>query len=149
LAKYPGTAGTKTNNYCFRGKCTVHPGKCDWFMKNIYWIPAFFFALFAAVQYNDPDPLRWMLLYSAVTALFVGAALRQSFVRPMAWVVLAVAVLWLLPYIPDFWAWLSAGMPSIVETMKAEKPWVELVREFLGLLLSALACGWLVWKAAA
>ncbi len=33
-------------------------------MKILYWILAALFLLFAAVQYNDPDPIPWMLLYT-------------------------------------------------------------------------------------
>jgi hypothetical protein len=41
----------------------------------------------------------------------------------------------MLSYVPEFLAWLRMGGPSIVETMKAEKPYVESTREFLGLTL--------------
>lgn len=37
--------------------------------------------------------------------------------------------------IPDFISWIQDGMPSITESMKAEKKHIELTREFLGLLL--------------
>jgi len=38
------------------------------------------------------------------------------------------------------------GMPNIAGSMQAEEPHIELTREFLGLAVAALACGWLLWK---
>ena len=37
------------------------------------------------------------------------------------------------------------GAPSIVESMKADKPYVEFTREFLGLLVAAAGCGCLLY----
>ncbi len=113
-------------------------------MKIANWVLAVLFFLFAAVQYNDPDPVYWMLMYGGVCILYVLAALGRSN-RPAAWVGLAVSLIWAATYIPDFWDWIQMGMPSIVETMKAEKPYVELTREFLGLLIAAAGCGWLLF----
>ena len=114
-------------------------------MKVSYWILATIFLLFAAVQYNDPDPAQWMLLYGGVAVHFALAALGRLY-RPAVWVWLAVAAVWAATLAPDFINWLRMGMPSIVQTMKAETPWVELAREFLGLLTVAMGCGWLLWR---
>lgn len=114
-------------------------------MKIVFWALAVLFALFALVQYNDPDPARWILLYSGPAFFYAMAALGRLY-RPVVWLWLAVTVLWALAYVPDFWHWLQMGMPSIVETMKADKPYVELTREFLGLLIAAAGCGYLLRK---
>ncbi len=114
-------------------------------MKILHWVFALLFLLFAAVQYNDPDPARWILLYGGVGVHFGLAAMGRLY-RPAVWIWLAVAVLWAATLAPDFINWLRMGMPSIVQTMKAEVPWVELTREFLGLLLAAAGCGWLLWR---
>ena len=42
-------------------------------------------------------------------------------------------------YFPDIINWFKQGMPSIVESMKAESPHVEFVREFFGLLIMILS----------
>lgn len=114
-------------------------------MKIAYWVLAVIFLLFTLVQYNDPDPVQWMTLYGGVTALFVLAALNR-FNRLATWAWLGVSVLWAATYVPDFWHWVQMGMPSIVDTMKAEKPYVELTREFLGLVIAAAGCGWLLYR---
>lgn len=112
-------------------------------MKLANWIFAAVFALFALVQYNDPDPLSWILLYGGVAAHFIMAALGKMY-RPAVWLWLAAAMIWAATLVPDFVGWLQMGAPSIVETMKAEKPWVELTREFLGLLIAAAGCVFLL-----
>ena len=114
-------------------------------MKLTYWILAAVFALFAVAQVNDSDPFLWILLYGGAAALFAAAALQRLF-RPAAWLWLIGSLIWAGLLLPDFIHWLNLGMPSIVETMKAEKPWVELTREFLGLSVTAAACGWLLWS---
>jgi len=114
-------------------------------MKIAYWMLAVIFALFAAVQYNDPDPIQWILLYGLVAVHFMLAALGRMN-RLAVWLTLAAAAIWAATLLPDFMNWIRMGEPSIVETMKAEQPWIELTREFLGLVLAALACGFLLWK---
>jgi Transmembrane family 220, helix len=114
-------------------------------MKIAFWVLAVVFALFAAVQYNDPDPLSWILLYGAVAVHFALAALGKMN-RLAVWLTLAAAVIWAAALFPDFLNWIRMGEPSIVETMKAEEPWIELTREFLGLVIVALGCGFLLWK---
>lgn len=114
-------------------------------MKIADWALAALFFLFAAVQYNDPDPVQWMLLYGGIATLYVLAALGRPN-RPATWVGLAAALSWAFTYVPDFWQWVQMGMPSIVETMKAETPYVELTREFLGLLIAAGGCAWLLFR---
>ena len=114
-------------------------------MKIIYWTLAVLFTLFALVQYNDPDPVQWILLYSGPAVFYTMAAMGRQY-RPLIWIWLAVSLVWALTYLPDFWHWFQMGMPSIVETMKADKPYVELTREFLGLVIAATGCGWLLFR---
>ncbi|MEO6039877.1 MAG: transmembrane 220 family protein [Saprospiraceae bacterium] len=114
-------------------------------MKILHSFLSIVFLLFAALQYNDPDPLQWMLLYGGVALHFALAAMGRLY-RPAVWLWLAVALAWAAFLLPDFINWLRMGEPSIVATMKAETPWVELTREFLGLLIAAAGCGWLLLK---
>jgi Transmembrane family 220, helix len=115
-------------------------------MRMIYASLAVVFTLFAAVQYNDPDPLRWMLLYGGVALAFFAGLLRWGATRYISGAATLLGLYYFLPLLPDCWHWIQSGMPSIVTTMKAETPWVELVREALGAALSIVASGWLWWK---
>ena len=56
------------------------------------------------------------------------------------------SVIWAAALAPEFIGWLRMGAPTIVGSMKAEAPWIEYTREFLGLSLAALACGFLLRK---
>ena len=114
-------------------------------MKVAFWVLALIFALFALVQYNDPDPLLWALLYGGVAVHFTLAALGKLN-RTVLWLWLGISVAWMITLVPAFLAWMGMGMPNIAGSMQAEEPHIELTREFLGLAVAALACGWLLWK---
>ena len=89
---------------------------------------------FAMVQYNDKDGIIWMFAYLAVA----GVAFLNFKSKPRIMLtrsLLVVYVLVLSYYIPHLIEWVSDGMPSITSTMKAETPYVELVREAGGLLI--------------
>ncbi len=107
-------------------------------MKYLNAFLALVFALFAAVQYNDPDPVVWMLAYGAVCVFCVLAVMGRH--HPRSLLVLAVVLAgWMATMVPGFIAWLRMGMPTITGTMKAESPHVEVVREFLGLGIAVAA----------
>lgn len=114
-------------------------------MKVTYWILATLFALFALVQHDDPDPIPWILLYGGVAVHFIMAATNKMY-RLAVWIWLGGCVVWAAMLFPDFVDWIRMGSPTIVGSMKAEAPWIELTREFLGLVVSALACAFLLWK---
>lgn len=85
-----------------------------------------------ALQYNDPDPLRWMAIYGSAAACCVyGYRERASWV-PAA-VVGGVSLVWALILAPD--ALSGAPFADIAKEMKAADPGVELLRELLGLVI--------------
>ncbi|WP_176956164.1 transmembrane 220 family protein [Catalinimonas alkaloidigena] len=114
-------------------------------MKIANWILAVLFALFAVVQYNDPDALLWVLLYGLVAAVAVGAALG----RHNAWgtgVLTAAYLLGVFYLAPSVLEWLSSDA-SLITGMSAERMYVEESRECLGLLMAAVALGFFFWQA--
>ena len=93
------------------------------------------FATAVAVQYNDPDPLTWMLIYgAAATACFYafrdGAAWQ---VPAMVSAAAFVGVLLLAPGALEAGSW-----GDVAESMQASNPSIELRRELLGLLIIAV-----------
>ncbi len=62
---------------------------------------ALLFAFGAFVQWNDPDPLRWMAIYVAAAALSAAAVRGRMFVAPTA-LLLAVLVVWVVLWAPAF-----------------------------------------------
>lgn len=83
------------------------------------------FAYAAALQFNDPDPLRWAALYAAAALVSLAAA-----IRPLPfWIPLGLAALALV--------WSLTLVPGIVS--EASFTGTEEERECVGLLLVA---GW-------
>ncbi|MCC6726866.1 MAG: transmembrane 220 family protein [Saprospiraceae bacterium] len=113
-------------------------------MKIANWVLAAMFALFAAVQYNDPDPWRWALMYGfvAFVCAFSAVGKRNLYVL---WAGLGIGLGWAILLVPEFINWMKMGSPNIAGQMKAETPYIEFTREFLGLVLCLLALGWQVW----
>ena len=107
-------------------------------MKIGHLICAIVFALFAIVQWNDPDSLLWIIMYAlvAVVAFLAWRNQYYFFINLIFTLVLLVATVF---YVPDVISWFQDGMPSITDSMKASSPYIELVREFFGLMISLVA----------
>jgi hypothetical protein len=102
------------------------------------------FVIFAALQYNDPDPYIWVPIY-LYCAIFCYLATRQKF-YPMGYGIGIVIFLAYAAYkvvdrngLIDWFEQHHAE--SLVESMKAEKPWIEETREFFGLLICVAVLG--------
>ena len=106
--------------------------------KYIHYFIALLFLLFAVVQWNDPDYLKWIPPYIIIAYIAFQAA-RGQFYRWWTILLIILFVIWMAPYLPHMKQWLEDGMPSITESMQAESPYIELSREFFGLLLCLLA----------
>lgn len=96
------------------------------------------FILFAAVQYNDPDPYIWMPIY-LYAAFLCWQSIKKKY-NPVLYIVgFAAYGLYALYLFFDKtgvlnWAEEHHG-ENIAETMKATKPWIEESREFFGLVI--------------
>jgi Transmembrane family 220, helix len=115
-------------------------------MKIFNIVFCIIFILFAVVQYNDPDPLLWVPIYLFPAATCAYAAMGK-YNKTMILIGLIPLTLFMLSYVPAFVDWVKMGMPSVVETMKAEKPFVELTREFGGLVICVAVMGFQYFKA--
>jgi hypothetical protein len=97
------------------------------------------FILFAAVQYNDPDPYLWIPIY-LYPALLSYLKLVQKPISKMAyWAGFLVFGAYAIYKVFDangIIDWIKFhNASSIATTMKAEQPWVEESREFFGLVI--------------
>lgn len=107
-------------------------------MKIFNLIFCVIFVLFAALQYNDPDPYIWIPIYG-YAAVLCWLAFRSRY-YPKAY--LFGTVIFLLYAVYLFFTkngvldWFEEhNAENLVQTMKAEKPWIEDTREFGGLLI--------------
>jgi hypothetical protein len=114
------------------------------FQKNIYFFISGLFLLFAIVQWNDPDPLIWMIFYGVMSLIYILLALGKKFAFYLSVLMLTVSVVYMGFILPEIIKWIKDGMPSIVQSMKATIPTIEYTREFLGLLLCLIACIWVI-----
>ncbi len=96
------------------------------------------FVLFAALQYNDPDGIKWIIIY-LYPAILCWLAFRNKF-YPSAYIIGIIVYLGYAIYkvfdangLID-WA-TQHHAEDIAATMKAEKPWIEETREFFGLAI--------------
>ena len=92
------------------------------------------FVFAAVLQYNDPDPLRWMALYlsaAGASLLFVVGRLR--------WYVPAlvglIAVAWAGTLVSHVWG--HVGFSELFAAWEMANPIVEEGREMYGLLIAA------------
>ena len=96
------------------------------------------FILFAAVQYNDPDPYIWMPIY-LYTAILCWLAFRNKYFPGAYLLGIAVYAAYALYKFFDqngVWDWMiKHHATNIAGTMKAEQPWIEETREFFGLVI--------------
>ena len=106
-------------------------------MKYLHLTISALFLLFAIVQWNDPDSLSWIFLY-LVVAIVAYLGFRGQFYFRLYLLIIVALLITLFFYLPDVIQWFKDGMPSITDSMKASSPYIELVREFFGLLISLL-----------
>ena len=106
---------------------------------------ALVFIAFAALNLNDPDPAKWVLAYGSVALLFALAVFGRADRRVSGWLCIALGI-WMCTMLPGMQDWLEADMPSLTEEMQASNPYIEEVREFLGLFIAVLALTFLTFS---
>jgi hypothetical protein len=112
-----------------------------WFRFASY-VMAALLAVCVALQYNDPDPIRWMIMYGA--AMIVAALLpSKKALVPIGFLVAAVALAWAAYLLHEVWG--RMAVTDLVEKMSEKGGAVEEGRESGGL---AIAGVWLVFASA-
>ena len=114
-------------------------------MKITNGILAFLFFVFAVLQLNDLDPWLWVSIYAMVAVLCGINAIGLYFPK-LILVAIFFTLLGIGCYFPSFINWIKNGMDPITSSMKAETPYIELVRECLGLVLILVTLIWLYWS---
>ncbi len=96
-------------------------------------------ALMAGLQLNDPDPAYWLMTYLMAGLVSLLALLNKSLatVSPLAAGLVLAGLLIAGPGFVDFLV--SRDYGSLTGAMSDNKPYVESAREFIGLLIAAMA----------
>jgi len=110
-------------------------------MKALDYLFAAMLAITAALQFNDPDPLYWVLAYGlgAVVAVMHALGKRAVFLAALT---LGMVLSGMMYAVPGFAEYLQAGdYGSITGSMDGPNAYVEPAREFIGLLIALLIVG--------
>ena len=96
------------------------------------------FILSAALQYNDPDPYLWVPIYLYGAALcwlaFKGKYYPVAYIAGILFYTVYAVILFVeKDGVLDWYK--NHNSESLVQSMKATKPWIEATREFLGLVI--------------
>lgn len=96
------------------------------------------FILFAALQYNDPDPYVWIPIY-LYAAYLCYRAMKRKYNPVLYYIGLAVYLLYAAYLFFDKTGVLNWAnqhkAENIAQSMEATKPWIEETREFGGLII--------------
>lgn len=107
--------------------------------KIINFILFGLFLLFALVQLNDPDPILWCTIYALIAIICLIANFKKI-PKILLWFLIFGTVIYSVTYFPYFVDWLKINnKEDIFGKMVYEKPYLEGTREFLGLLIAAMA----------
>ena len=118
-------------------------------LRSINFVVAALFAIFGAIQLNDPDPLPWVLTYGLVTILALLAGFQRFYPR-WNYVSLGTIVALGAVSIPGSIEYLGSGQwTALTAAMSVDRPYIEAARELLGLLLAAAAIWCLIHQSRA
>ena len=103
------------------------------------------FVLFALLQLNDPDTLKWFSIYfinviSAQLTYWIQNQLKfKSYYQKLILFILVIHFLWIINLIPSFFTWWQTGRENLMSEMNNQKMYLEEMRELGGLFISLLA----------
>jgi hypothetical protein len=100
---------------------------------------------FASVQFNDPDPITWILIYGSMAVVCIMAAF-EFYVRWLMILQLVCYTTYCFILFSGIKQWLASADRSLLfdEFAKMQFSYIEESREFLGLVIciSVLAFYW-------
>jgi hypothetical protein len=117
-----------------------------------HWFVLILFIVFALLQVNDTGSIPWIIGYgwvSVVAAMKLFEKIRPSekTVRMISLCSIIIYMVWAFIWFPEVLTWFDLGRPSITGSMSAETPYIEYVREFMGLLICASSMAYLTLTA--
>ena len=106
--------------------------------RGVNWLMCALFLLSVVVQWNDPDPVRWMSIYGAAFAVCLAIGLRTRVPAMAPLLVAAVALAWAIAIIDGG---RTTGYSQMFDAWEMKSVNVELAREATGLLIAG---GWML-----
>jgi hypothetical protein len=110
-------------------------------MKAFNILFGLIFFLFGILQYNDPDPYLWIPIYAFASIICIFNS-REKFNLTSHLLLIGFCIIYaifLLIAKDGVISWANDhDKESLVQSMKASKPWIEQTREFGGLIIILL-----------
>ena len=105
------------------------------------------FLVFAIVQYNDPDPGLWILVYGAMF-LACAASVFDRYSSPLMIGMVGGYLVLSALHVEGMLAWLNSSHRKEIfdDVAKMQYPYIEEAREFLGLLICLLVLQYLFYR---
>ena len=105
-------------------------------MKIFNGIFAVLFLGFAALQYNDPDALLWIVIYMAMVVVCV-LAFRKQHHKMLSLILGLFYIGYSVLLAPALLTWWQSGDRALLfdDIAKMQYPYIEETREILGLLI--------------
>lgn len=105
-------------------------------MKIVKIFFAVLFLLFVVVQFNDPDPLLWIIVYGAMVFVSV-LSVKERYPLKLMTVMAGGFLIMTILYFDGFYEWLNSADRSLLfdDLAKMQFEYIEEAREFLGLLI--------------
>jgi len=97
------------------------------------------FIVFAAIQFNDPDPLFWIIIYGFVAVISALATFGKYYNLPTI-IGMVVSFVWagiLFPSIIELVT--EHELKDLTANMHADREYIEKARESFGLLIAFFA----------
>jgi len=103
--------------------------------RALNWVMSALFLLAVVVQFNDPDPVRWIAIYSVALVVCLMVALRGRVPIVVPVIVLAVAIAWGVMTMGDVPN--ANTYTHMFDAWEMQSVSVEQAREASGLLIAA------------
>jgi hypothetical protein len=104
--------------------------------KSIHLVFALCLLAFAALQFNDPDPIVWILFYG-ICATVPTLALFNRPTKAVFWIAVLLCIINLVFYASGAYNYfLHRTQEPLMQSMNPDKPYIEEAREFLGVLIA-------------
>jgi hypothetical membrane protein len=111
-------------------------------MKIVNGILALIFVVFAVVQFNDPDPLSWILIYLNMAIICAYGIFKK---HNSLWLLITGVLYFVYAcfLIPGAMEWFRSSDKAMLfdDIAKMQNLYIEETREFLGLVICFLALG--------
>ncbi|MBP9887633.1 MAG: transmembrane 220 family protein [Leptospiraceae bacterium] len=115
-------------------------------MRITNFILSFMFLLFAAVQYNDPDPLIWICIYTYAAIMCLLAGLGKYY-KILLIAGILFSFVWAITLAASiFLAFKNYGAGSLFSFSMIKDTEVEEARESLGLIIVSAVLLWKFWE---